>query len=215
MYDKLLSIFLETLNNPLKFIDPDGKEVVISQGTLTNAQFAQFKQQTLTAMQALTNDQLAWKGNTLIITNLGGANSGKNLTYGTNLIQEQNSKQVGYKTTKIEYTTGGNSATGASTDVNKTPSDANGPGDDATVEWNPNKTTGGTDINGSTNRPTEVGLGHELIHTNHMNKGERDTGSSGKLDGDGTGVILSNEEYKTRVDENKIRKEQGVTPRKL
>jgi hypothetical protein len=77
------------------------------------------------------------------------------------------------------------------------------------------KTNGGTDVNGSTNRPVEIGLAHELIHANHMNKGERDKGASGHLDGDGTGDILSNEEYKTRIEENKIRKEQGLTPRKL
>jgi RHS repeat-associated protein len=202
-------------NSPLLFIDPDGKQIIISQGTLTNAQFTQFKQETLTAMQKLTNDKLAWKGNTLIITKLGGENSNKNLTYGTNLIREQNNKQAGHKATTIEHTTGGNKAIGASNDVNKTASGTNGLGDNATVEWNPNGTTGGTDTSGSRNRPTEIGLGHELIHANHMNKGERDGSSSGKLDGDGSGIILSNEEYDTRVDENKIRKEQGLTPRQL
>jgi len=35
------------------------------------------------------------------------------------------------------------------------------------------------------------------------------------LDEDGTGIVLSKEEYNTRVDENKIRNEQGVNPRQL
>ncbi|MEI6888041.1 MAG: M91 family zinc metallopeptidase [Bacteroidales bacterium] len=95
------------------------------------------------------------------------------------------------------------------------PDGTNGPGANATVQWNPNETTGGFDINGSDERPTEIGLGHELIHANHMNKGEQDPRSSGKKDPDGSGKILSKEEMKTRKDENKLRQEQGLTPRKL
>jgi len=211
-----LSPLVYVANNPIKFIDPNGEEIVAAQGNMNAKQFAQFKTQVLTNLQSLTNDQLAWKGNTLIITKLGGANSGKNLSAGTKLIRSQNNKQAGHKTTTIELTTGGNRTRGKSSKVNKNANGTNGAGDDATVEFNPNKQTGGTDVNGSNNRPTEIGLGHELIHADSMNKGERDTSSSGKQDGDTSKKrILSKEEYNTRVKENKLRKEQGVPARKI
>ena len=203
-------------NNPIRFIDPDGNEIVLAQGNLNNQQFAQYKQQVLEALQGLTNDKLAWNGNTLIISHLGGENAGQTLNFGTNLVRQQNSKQTGHKTTTIESTTGGNSTTASSNNAFLNSNGTSGTGSDATVDWNANKTTGGVDVNGSTTRPTKIGLGHELLHARHDNKGTNENKtSSGQADPDGSGKILTKEEQKTRHEENKLRNEQGVTPRKI
>ena len=48
-----------------------------------------------------------------------------------------------------------------------------------------------------------------------MQKGEADSSSFGKLDPDGSGKILFNEEQKTRNEENKLREEQNVKDREV
>jgi hypothetical protein len=45
--------------------------------------------------------------------------------------------------------------------------------------------------------------------------GQNDQASSGKVDPDGSGQILTKEEVQARQDENKIRREQGVPDRKV
>jgi len=110
---------------------------------------------------------------------------------------------------------GRNKTTGKVTNANLKSDGTANSGEDATVLFNPSKTTGGKNEKGSTTRPTEIGLGHELIHAKNRNTGRRGTGSSGKTDPDGSGTTLSNEELNTRVQENKLRKEQGETLRKV
>lgn len=65
--------------------------------------------------------------------------------------------------------------------------------------------------------PTEVGLGHELIHARHIlnglvnfakPKGVKDPDHPNRPSGQ-----LTNEELAARKEENKLRKEQGVTLR--
>jgi len=205
-------------NNPLIFIDPDGKEIVVAQGSLNNKQFARLKAKVLTNLQALTNDKLAFKGNTLIITKLGGANSGKDLSFGTELIRSQNNKQEGHKTTTIEFSSTKNSTRGekGKKDEVLNKDGSNGKGENATVRFNPNKRTGGLDVKGNRIRPTQIGLGHELLHADSINKGKVDKSSSGKQDQDTKKKkILPKEEYNARVNENKLRKEQNATARKI
>jgi hypothetical protein len=90
-----------------------------------------------------------------------------------------------------------------------------GKGSDATISYNPDKTTGGKDVNNSTERPAEIGLAHELGHARNMANGVSTTASSGVEDPDGSGTILSKEELNVRKVENEIRAEQSLPLRKL
>ena len=170
----------------------------------------------LQGLQKLTNDRLmVGRDGTVYIYKYGAANSDKKLTEGTRLVRELNAKGPDAKTTKIETTDGSNKTTAESSDAIKKSDGTKGSGANATVDWNPTKTNGGTDVNGSDQRPPEIGLGHELEHAEHDNKGENDQSSSGKVDPDGSGNVLSKEELNTRKDENKIRKEQNLPNRKV
>ncbi len=116
--------------------------------------------------------------------------------------------------TITEKTAGGNE-TSTSKDARVNSDGTNGKGADANIKWNPNGLTGGVDVNGNTSRPTQVGLGHELIHANHDINGQNDPSSSGQQDPDGSGQVLSKEEVKTRHEENQISAEQNVPNRKI
>jgi len=209
------SSYLVFANNPILFADPDGKDIVLAAGLSTKE-----KLQIVGNLQRLTNDKLVYStqkdGTSIIkIVSLGTENSGASLNSGTNLIRTLNKKGTDVKTTTIDVTTGGNETNGSTTNANLKSDGTANTGEDATVLFNPSKTTGGMNEKGSTTRPTEISLGHELIHAKNRNTGTRADGSSGKLDPDGSGTTLSNEELNTRKSENKLRKEQGETLRKV
>ena len=199
-----LSPFAYVANNPIIYIDPDGKRIILS-GT------AAFQKATLAALQKVTNDKLSMrKDGTIIVVSVGTENKGRSLKYGTALIRSLNGKGSKDHTHTIIETKGGNSTTPSSG------KDAtNGKGTDSTIEYNPTKTTGGVDVSGSYTRPPEIGLAHEAIHAGHMNKGTVDnTKEITKTDPD-TGKVgkLTKEETQTRKEENIIRKEQGQKDR--
>jgi hypothetical protein len=68
---------------------------------------------------------------------------------------------------------------------------------------------------GTTGRPAYIGLGHELIHTDHANNGKvASTTPTNALDPDSKQRgVLSQEEINTRKEDSQIRKEQKVPER--
>jgi hypothetical protein len=161
---------------------------------------------------------------TVIIVRMGGENSGKALTSGSELIRDLNKKGDGARTVIISIGTGGNSE--SHLQANST----NGVGTDSNVTFDPTsnpliKTKDPVTGNVSrATRPNEIGLGHELIHADRAMKGKSVEGTTTQTYTDAAGNTVTEsvrkEEVETvgtqgnyRYNENKLRKEQGLNER--
>lgn len=210
------------INNPLSFIDPNGKELFIAGNRKE-------KRQIFRELKKLTNDRLKFNRKTGEVTiGKGKRNRSKNLKTGSSLIKEiikddnkatirtvenVNSKNKGKRD---KYTNmpldefSGNSAIPLGND---TESLYNEKGSNAVIllDFNDN----GENIknaDGSTGRPHHIGLAHELIHTAGIVGGYVSEGAADTVLNPDTGVVgqLDNEEVNVRLIENDIREEQGV-----
>ncbi|OMP76233.1 M91 family zinc metallopeptidase [[Flexibacter] sp. ATCC 35208] len=88
---------------------------------------------------------------------------------------------------------------------------------DAVVEYNP--TDPGSRIqneDGTSGRPSFIGLLHELIHTEKIFEGKMDYRTANySSDPDHPGSNLPNEELNVRSKESELREEHGVVPRAI
>ncbi len=195
-------------NNPIYYVDPGGETLRVAGDEVARAT-AQ------AALQKLTNNKVTVLANGIVKIVIGNENPGKNLVNGTKLISDlvgnKNTLTINCINTCENTTQIANEKDGGKYDK--------GIPVDGVVNWDPLQSEGGVDVNGSSFRPAEIGLGHELEHGRKILKGtayldnEDITFSNPDIDNSDAGFGVN--EYNTRVFENKLRTEQGVPLRKV
>uniref|UniRef100_UPI00292F60F1 M91 family zinc metallopeptidase n=1 Tax=Pedobacter miscanthi TaxID=2259170 RepID=UPI00292F60F1 len=204
-------------DNPISFVDPDGmipKDIIIL-GT------KEYRLQVFKHLQSLTNQKLTMKNDGHLTI---GTPTVRNKPVGTDLVRDLIKSE--HKTV-IKNTEGtGNMTTFASTE--KASGKVSG-GSPSTINYNPvDPGTGIVNADGTTGRPAQVGLAHELGHARDgingkVNSVDYDNPTSVQQ---GTVIVndpdngerryMTKDEYNIRKNvDNPIRREQGAKARAM
>lgn len=216
-----LGMYSNGHQNPILYHDPDGRRIEFAPG-LTNAQRGQI----LSTMQMLTGDKLFVKGSEIRIAKMGSSANVSAKTSGTSLIRDL---RLSGKTVTVGM---GAAGSGNSANASNWADAQSGKGSDATVSFdatsNPNILTKDPktgNVAPQAGRPSQIGLGHELIHADHIMDGTVNLSPASHTyktsSGNVTQTVRSEElrtvgvagNVKGDVTENQLRREQGVDER--
>ena len=215
-------------NNPIYYIDPDGREIVIP----TSLKGSE-RRVIMRNLRKLTNDKLSYDKSTgqVSISKQRTGNKTSGTTLISNLISDTKTTTivVGAKGSGNSAKADSRTATGNVDWTNAT----NGAGDNATVSFDPTANPDIPTVDPKTGnvsgakRPNQIGLGHELIHADHINNGDVDftpaTHTYNDANGNPTTQTIITEELRTvglqgvkagDVTENNLRQEQRKTRKK-
>jgi RHS repeat-associated protein len=198
-------------NNPLRFIDPDGRS---ADDIILNGNTPEERQEAFNVLKQLTNDKLTYDretGEVLVVSSAEGDNVSAGTSLIRSLIKDDNTTNV--KTANASGTV----AIDETGDRVSKEDQENFTEYDSQVYFknSPSATTNQDGTIGGA--PAFISLGHELKHAQDNAEGTNHNIGIPAFDFDGAKVRpnFGLREMNTRVFENRLRSENGVKPRAL